>query len=226
MQGCCFVLLVAALETIAPSLCATVDPWSAPKANPRQPNTWNFAARETSGYVYGVGKDRLVLYWPARMIQKMKNDPITGALLSTQETVDHFGIPPKSFILCDVLKKGESPRVNSADSYCVSDVQIGDFVTISYNRTNGEDICRTIRIVRRPGGVVPPAPRERPADFRRHHEQANADQQWEEYRQPYPRKYWPTYMGNDGKFYAGPYPTETRIVIPIRPVAPMPREKR
>ena len=49
-------------------------------------------------------------------------------------------------------------------------------------------------------GQVFPAPGEKPNVRHLHHEQANADQDWEEKRMAYPRKYWPTFLADDGEF--------------------------
>src|SRR5262249_17383299 len=44
--------------------------------------------------------------------------------------------------------------------YRLNDVKVGDCIGIEYARLNGVDICDHIRICRRPGGEVPPLPKE------------------------------------------------------------------
>ena len=42
--------------------------------------------------------------------------------------------------------------------YRLTDVKVGDWVCIKYARVDGVDVCDHIKIVKRPGGRVPPLP--------------------------------------------------------------------
>ncbi len=120
------------------------------------------------------------------------------------------------------LAKGEHRKVGAASySYRWNDVRVGDKVCLCTSRIQGRYICEGICIVRRPGGLVPPAPGER-ADMitRRWHELMNAEQAEEEGREPPPRKR-TTSSGSepsiDWKYYL-----PNGMFKP--PLAPMPRE--
>ena len=94
------------------------------------------------------------------------------------------------------------------DSYRLVDVQIRDQVMLDCGLVNGEWVFNGIRINRRPGGRVPPAPGDYDdGPFKgapKWHDGINALQDWEERGIPIPDKYHP--RGNQ----AG--------------IAPMPRE--
>lgn len=201
------------------------DPWdSGPPPHPKNPASWNFSGRHTWGFVQTVNAQSITLYWPEHILLLQRHDPQTGLQLSCEGT-HREAVPGKEFALADELAKGNySNSASIDDTYRIVDVKIGDKVFIGFDRRNGVDICTAIRIVRRPGGVVPPAPGEKPTDVHRHHEQANADQAWEENKVPYPRKYWPSYLGQDGNFYVGPYPSHSKVIVFVLPVAPAPRE--
>ncbi len=201
------------------------DPWdSGPPPNPKEPASWTFTDRQTSGFVEAVNAQSITLHWPERRVLKLRYDPKTGQQLSCTE--ERFAaVPGKQFALDATLAKGEYLNTGSPDdTYRIRDVKLGDRVLITFDRRNGINTCKTIRITRRPGGDVPPAPGEKPTAFHKHHEQANADQQWEENRLPYPRKYWPSYLGQDGNFYATPYPSDSKVIVAVPPIAPPPRE--
>jgi hypothetical protein len=100
--------------------------------------------------------------------------------------------PPKTYTLGEELAAGRMPRTASdRDTYRITDVQIGDVVSIEWNRINGIEFCQAIRIYRRYGGRVPPAPREPPDARYKWHEECQAIQDWEERGIPIPTKYHP-----------------------------------
>ncbi|AWM39396.1 hypothetical protein [Gemmata obscuriglobus] len=149
-------------------------------------------------------------------------NPRTGAQLSLKEK--HYPeVPAKTFALASELAKGGYAKTWSADTYRITDVKVGDRVYIHYDRKDGVDTCRTIRILRRPGGVVPPPPGEKALDKGEHHGRMNAHQAWEEKRTPYPREYMPSFLDRDGLLYDSPYPSESMTIVIIPPKAPMPR---
>jgi hypothetical protein len=202
------------------------EPWqTGPPADPSKPNTWNFAKRITGGFVQAADKGGITLYRPELEVRYFRHDPLTGQLLEEKKKEIHAAWPAKKFLLVEELAK-ESYLKSAAPefTYRISDVQVGDWIGIEYCRLNGVDICQTISIKRRPCGQVPPAPGEKPNAFFKHHERMNADQDWEEKRVAYPEKYRPNYLGPDGKFYVGRYPSESIQIIPILAVAPAPRE--
>lgn len=215
-----------AILTVAVSLAAAPPekpvkfsaPWGAPPPGDpiREPFTWNFRSRGTDGIVKAVEKDGITLYYPPADHFRLHIDPVNGAQLREERIGRSPAWPDKKFSLAEELAQGryvkDAPRQMT---YRVSDLCVGDWVTIEYDRRNGVDYVRTICIDRRPGSLVPPAPGEDPNAFRKHHEKANADQAWRENRTPYPRKYWPTYRGADGKFYDSPYPSESTRIVPV-----------
>ena len=71
--------------------------------------------------------------------------------------------------------------VAGSDTYRLSDVHIGDIVSLVSRREEGINICDTICIMRRPGGQVPPAPGEpldRRTRFHRNMQEAQDREEW------------------------------------------------
>lgn len=223
--ACLLVLLLAVSALVAPPENTKTDPqpWGAPPPK-GDPESMNRTRCRTAGFVKSIDKDGITLFWPAMRVLHLRHDPVTGDLIDLKKDT-RPAVPAKIFHLGEELAKGGYDKTAS-NTYRITDVRIGDRVDIHYDRRNGVDICRTICIDRRPDGQVPPAPGEKPDAFRKHHEQANADQDWEEFQSPYPRKYWSSYRGDDGQFYPAPYPSESTVAVPIPsiPVAPAPRE--
>lgn len=91
----------------------------------------------------------------------------------------------------DLRAGGFDSRATPRFSYRLADVRIGDEVVASCELVGGVDSCRRIKIHRRPGGRVPPAPGQKPDDPNPYHEQANAEQEFEEFGTPLPDKYDP-----------------------------------
>jgi hypothetical protein len=115
----------------------------------------------------------------------------------TIQWVNSPGEKPKTFAVSETLaagKPGIEPRVppgwvrNPTNPmpvmpqymYRLLDVKVGDCVGIFYARINGVDICDHICIGRRPGGLVPPLPKEA-EDLRDIHRKAR-----ERYKAQYP----------------------------------------
>jgi hypothetical protein len=72
---------------------------------------------------------------------------------------------PRKFAVSRQLAAGafrRRPQVVVSASYRLSDVRVGDWVEVGYARIGDLDICYDLRIARRPGGQVPPAPGEDP----------------------------------------------------------------
>ena len=210
-----------------PPVRAKYDPeleaWGAkaPQGDPvKDPELWTFSNREGSGYVASVNNESITLYRPAWKLMQYRHDPNTGVQLGVSEE-EFPAVPAKRFFLCEDLARGGYLKTATyGNTYRVADVQPGDRVSITYLRKNGVDICQMIRIDRRPGGQIPPAPGEKPNEFRKWHERMQADQDWEEKRTPYPRKYWPGYCDANGLHFAAPYPQESRQFVPIVPRIP------
>jgi len=78
--------------------------------------------------------------------------------------------------------------VPSSETYRLSDVRVGDIVSLTVNRENRTNICDTVCIMRRPGGRVPPAPGEPADEPRKFHEGMQALQDQEEKGTVIPRK--------------------------------------
>jgi hypothetical protein len=146
-------------------------------------------------------------------------------------TIQRPGEPPKRFAVSEVLTSGEVPRqprltnrpgppylVIEPYMYRLSDVKVGDWVSIIYSRVGGVDTCDHINIVKRPGGLVPPLPegvekppRPRPEGFPqrpfiRYHEGMNAYWDLVDKGIPYPEKF-----GRNRRFPVAPMPREVPI---------------
>lgn len=123
---------------------------------------------------------------------------------------------PARRILCDgTIPGGCEKGVGETDTYRLSDVQIGDVVTILLGVDGQDDISLAIWINRRPGGVIPPCSNDPlVATVGALHRQNQAEQDWEEKGIPIPRQY----LDREGRapWTNPPYP----------PVAPMPREAK
>jgi hypothetical protein len=147
--------------------------------------------------------------------------------------------PPKRFRVSATLAAGGIPRqpstvdrfgngYNVAEShmYRLTDVKEGDWVEVIYSRVGGVDICDHIRIVKRPGGRVPPlppgveSPRRSPGYPSFYHEFMNEYWDKEDKDNPHPEKW-----GNLrplSEALARPLAPDPREV-PGREVAPEPR---
>ncbi|MBX9580932.1 MAG: hypothetical protein K2X87_11540 [Gemmataceae bacterium] len=96
-------------------------------------------------------------------------------------------MPERRFPVNDYLAAGgHHPWESSGNSYRLADLQVGDEVVLELEGEGPEGVVRAVRIDRRPGGRVPPAPANEPGDPRAWHLQANAYQDWEERGIPLP----------------------------------------
>ena len=134
----------------------------------------------------------------------------------------------RRFMAGAALLAGEQDReYNSAADYRLKDVRVGDRVYLML-RQDVPDVCATVRIERRPGGVVPPAPWWPTDAPNPHHEYLNAWQAFEEKGTPLPEKYDPVVQQR--KFEEEQRIAEAQDALrrrelgmppaPLRPVAP------
>ena len=111
---------------------------------------------------------------PPRPREGQVNAPYVGTITELSKdsiTIQWTGSPgeePRNFATSETLAAGKIPKepfapgsgffVTPPEMYRLTDVKIGDHVLIGYSRLNGADICHNIRILKRPGGLVPPLP--------------------------------------------------------------------
>ncbi len=107
---------------------------------------------------------------------------------------------------------GDREGLGARATYRLSDLQVGDTVSIKTLYNKEEEWTTEILIHRRPGGKIPTKPGEVRPDLRGWHMEMQAEQDWEEKRIPIPA----AYLRN------GEYPW-TNPPYPL-PVAPQPRE--
>jgi hypothetical protein len=133
---------------------------------------------------------------------------------------------PKRFPVSETLAAGKIPKeprplpgrnykyvVSAPYMYRLTDVKVGDSVTIYYSTVGGVVICDHIRICKRPGGRVPPLAKEVEA-LRgypiRYDEFVNAYWDLEEKGIPYPEKF--------GEYRRFPIAPPPRAVPAPRPI--------
>ncbi|MBA4062657.1 MAG: hypothetical protein C0501_02910 [Isosphaera sp.] len=101
-------------------------------------------------------------------------------------TIRRGAEPPRTFPVGPDLAAGRFPA-DEVDGYRyrLSDVAVGDVVSVHCGYAGGANVCRAVSIARRPGGKVPPAhlPAGRAVKY---HDVANAWQAWEEKGTPLP----------------------------------------
>lgn|SRR6185437_10435931 len=131
-----------------------------------------------------VERDRLGTYVGIVVAIDTKSITIRGS----EGGGDKDPVITTQFPLGKHLIEGErDPRELDSCCYRLSDVRIGDKVLIKLHDIHNVDVCVTISIRRRPGGVVPPAPWDKRFENRpMHHEFMNAYQQLEENGIPLP----------------------------------------
>lgn len=81
-------------------------------------------------------------------------------------------------------------RRGEADYNCYrwQDMKRGDQVVITFDRVDGENICKAIRIMKRPGGLVPPSPYTAFPSRIPYHEWCNAYNDWVDRGIPVPER--------------------------------------
>jgi hypothetical protein len=108
-----------------------------------------------------------VLYWG-----------VVTEVTKTSITLKFEDDPPKCFPVSPILTAGEIPMlprpiptrnpnlapqpydVDPTEMYRLADVKLGDWVCVSYSKIGGTITCEHLRIQKRPGGLVPPLPKE------------------------------------------------------------------
>jgi hypothetical protein len=124
----------------------------------------------------------------------------------------------------EVLAAGEVPkdprpagrrpyRVQDMDMYRLTDVKVGDWVRIIYARVDGVDTCDHIKIIKRPGGRVPPLPKGvKEVSVVPYHERMNAYWDLEDKGIPYPESF--ATRGFPRRWPEAPPPREVSIPQP------------
>jgi hypothetical protein len=143
----------------------------------------------------------------------------TGQVTAVDEfsiTIRAWGEEPKRFPAAGKLAGQQPIEPEQGSGYVLSDVRVGDLVSIRYytsHRRGILEVCLEVKIWRRPGGKIPPWPgdgdpltNERGTRF---HQRMQAYQDWEEKGIPIPEKFRPVPTG--------------MLAVPFPPEAPMPR---
>jgi hypothetical protein len=202
----CANLTLLAFLAIGESQAAAEDPprLRIERAKPWEPKG-DCAGIPYDGTVTEVTKNSITILWPGEK-------------------------KPKRFAASETLAAGkvakvrrEMPGVRSHHSvqwafmYRLSDVKVGDGVSINYAFIGGESICDHICIQRRPGGRVPPIPDgaeplTTPAGKPRilYHEYMNAYWDLEDKGIPYPEKF-----GEYRRFPIAPMPRKLTLDGPV-----------
>lgn len=143
------------------------------------------------GTVTAVGTDSITIVSPGWKEIRCANDRSPHDVVTKVVPPQ----PPKTFPVSANLAAGGYCNFRGAShSYRLSDVRVGDGVSIEYMRVDGVDICQRICISGRPGGRVPIAPGERldlPLTQYQWHRRCNAEQDWKERGIPLPDEYHP-----------------------------------
>lgn len=183
-----FVLAAAALDTMPRLPVALGGAGESTRALPVvQPPKVEFSHAEMRGNVIAITKSSITINSDAitkyRPIARPMGEPIGWARTIGWVRDEVIPSQKKTFPVCEALALGgfrDDGRVLDHFTYPLSDVKVGDKVSIMYSRVDGTDICDGICIRRRPGGKVPPASGE-PADRKsRWHDNANESQANEE----------------------------------------------
>lgn len=90
--------------------------------------------------------------------------------------------------------------------YRLSDINVGDRVSVIFAIVDDEEICDHLSILKRPGGLVPPLPEGVKEMFRiPYHDRMNAHWNLEDNGIPYP-----AYFGLNRRFPTAPPPREVK----------------
>jgi hypothetical protein len=122
------------------------------------------------------------------------NQGCSGVLLSlTKDAIvvqDEDTRQPHRFRISAVLAGGGFEK-NRAPTHKLAELRYGDRVNIDYWRKDGVEVCEAVCVLRRPGGLIPPAHGEHPNTPIRFHEGAQARQDRDEKGIPLPAKFAP-----------------------------------
>lgn len=177
---------------------------------PTDPNS----ANSHSGSVTAVERRSITIATSSKIIFRIHHqneDPIPYM-------VPRIELPrlPRRFVVIEPLALGGVAyhRLGYPDGYRLSDVRVGDLIFFDSYSVNGQEMCRSIEIIRRPGGKVPPVPGDRAQSPYSHHEKMQAYQDNEEFGTPIPELYLPVWLQK-------PTAPEPRVYIkPIPPAKP------
>jgi hypothetical protein len=179
------------------------------------------------GTVMEVTKSSISIRWGDDKNKKAKK-------FSVSETLAAGEIPLNPLVVAVPKRPGAilDSYVEPIYMYRLTDVKVGDLVAIWYAHLDGNDICDRIRIMKRPGGQVPPLPEEAekllnpveiikakfPGDewkrykdlpYIPYHEKMNAYWDLEDKGIPYPKKF-----GADRRWPVAPMPRLTSVTTP------------
>lgn len=164
MRRLSLVLLYVGLIAVGPTDSASGQPGPQVGTHPPPGSGPQRPRRSTGGTVTEVGKDFITIKFHAHIETAVHQAP-DGRVLKLVDRV----IPatePMRYVIAQPLANGKPPLwFGDMYSYRVSDVLVGDHVTIGWSEQNGAKYCEMICIYNRPGGKIPPAPGE-PQDAR------------------------------------------------------------
>jgi hypothetical protein len=172
------------------------------------------------GIVTEVTKDSITVECPERMVQGARPGP-GGTTIWEPKVL--AAVPAKRFAVSEVLAAGGVPkeprpgsfpyRVSENEMYRLTDVKVGDWVVIRYAQVVGVDTCDHIRIVKRPGGRVPPLPEGvKEISVIPYHERMNAHWDLEDKGIPFPESF--ARRGFPRSFPIAPMPREVPMPKP------------
>lgn len=141
-----------------------------------------------SGTVTEIKKESITIQFPNKKL-KPKTFPVSEALAAGE-------IPMKPRRIPGPFNYDVAPEY----MYRLTDVKVGDYVSIGYAHIGAIDTCDHICILKRPGGRVPPLPKEAEelnmpslpslrAKYIPYHERQNAYWDLEDKGIPYPEKF-------------------------------------
>jgi hypothetical protein len=160
------------------------------------------------GTVTALTKDSITIQFHNKKV-KSKTFPVSETLAAGKIPMEPRLMPglrgPRDYFVC------------SSYMYRLTDVKVGDWVNIAYAHLGDTDICDHIKIVKRPGGRVPPLSdeaeeRDTPKSpvlrkkYIPYHEATNAYWDLEDKGIPYPEKF-----GEDRKWPIAPMPREVKL---------------
>ncbi|MDY3560169.1 hypothetical protein R5W23_001394 [Gemmata sp. JC673] len=148
-----------------------------------------------TGTVKTLGPGSITVEFTEPLKTTTYNTDETGRLIQTTLNV-YPPLPATELKLTADLAAGKCMNIPGLGTYRASDVQVGDRVDLEYARSQaGVWTCKSISIVRRPGGSVPKAIADPSARFRGYawHEYCQAYQDFEERGITVPLRFLPDY---------------------------------